>query len=135
MSQAPQAQTLEQRRAQHALRQIKVLQNQNVGHYVSYVSAMPAVIVMNGLGQALAMQLAKAKGDLEDLHYRLYHQVASWLSEQLKEFKGQPDQVIENLMRLDQSVYLRAQAESLAYLSWLKQFARAYLKETEGNND
>lgn len=135
MSQPPQPQTLEQRRAQHALRQIKVLQNQNVGHYVSYVSAMPAVIVMNGLGQALAMQLAKAQNDQQNPHYRLYHQVASWLSEQLADLQGHPDHVIEQLMKQNQQVYLRAQAESLAYLSWLKQFARAYLKETEGNND
>jgi CRISPR-associated protein Cmr5 len=96
---------------------------------------MPAVIVMNGLGQALAMQLAKAENNRQDPHYRLYHQVASWLSEHLDDLRGHPDQLLERLLEQNQQVYLRAQAESLAYLSWLKQFARAYLNETEGDND
>jgi CRISPR-associated protein Cmr5 len=48
--------TLDQQRAAHALAKIRDIQGRNDGMYVSYISAMPATIVMNGLGQALITQ-------------------------------------------------------------------------------
>jgi len=124
-------QTLDQQRAQHALQKIKEIQGEDYGHYVSYVSSLPATIVMNGLGQALATQLAKAKGKNSDPHYLLYTHVAGWLCQQITELQGDAEGVIDRLMENDQDVYLRAQAEAMAYIHWLKQFARAYLKEKE----
>ena len=133
-------QTLDQQRAAFALKCIHQLGKggQDYGHYVSYVSALPATIVMNGLGQALTTQLAKAKG--KPLHPRrlLYNHVAGWLSRQIKELWVPEDdlpKVIDRLMEGNQDVYVRAQAESMAYLNWLKQFARAYLQEKEGSFD
>lgn len=133
--------SLEQERAEHALRAIKELEKKGVGqygHYVSYVSSLPATIVMNGLGQALATLLAKAgrkKDSRQDPNHFLYEHVASWLARQIDELEGNADGVIDRLMENDQQVYLRAQAEAMAYLHWLKQFARAYLQETEGRAD
>ena len=130
--------TLDQRRAEHALARIHETKNTEHGHYVSYVSALPATIVMNGLGQALATLLAKAgrkDNPNQDPNYFLYNHVASWLSVQIEELNGSPDDVIKKLMENDQEVYLRAQAEAMAYLNWLKQFARAYLTEKEGQAD
>ncbi len=129
-------QTLEQKRAEHALKCIQSIQgDKNDGYYVSYVSALPATIVMNGVGQALVTQLAKAKKEKEnDSHQLLFNHVASWLTEQIDELKGEPQEVIAKLMKNDQDVYLRAQAETMAYLNWLKQFARAYLNEKEGQD-
>ena len=128
--------TLDQKRAEHALKQVKsIVDNNNDGYYVSYVSAMPATIVMNGLGQALVTQLAKAKGDKRNSHYLLYDHIASWLSKQIKEIRSPTPNdyvpVIERMMEADQDVYLRAQAEAMAYLNWLKQFSRAYLNEKD----
>ncbi len=122
--------TIDQKRATHALRCIKSIRGKE-GHYISYVSALPAVIVTNGLGQALATELAKAKGKKEDPHYKLYEHIAGWLSQQVSKLNGDSNTLIERLMENDQDVYLRAQAEAMAYVHWLKQFARAYLKETE----
>ena len=128
--------TLEQERASFALKQIRQLQQlgeTKYGHYVSYVSSLPATIVMNGLGQALTTLVAKAKGKLKDPHRLLYDHTAEWLSRQLVELRVPGNDltlVIDRLMAADQSVYVRAQAEAMAYLNWLKQFARAYLKET-----
>jgi CRISPR-associated protein Cmr5 len=130
--------TIDQKRAEHAIKQIRAIENQDYGHYVSYVSALPATIVMNGLGQALLSLLAKAgrkKESNKDPNYFLYSHVASWLVEQINELAGPKDKVIEQLMQRDQHVYLRAQAEAMAYLNWLKQFARAYLQEREDQAD
>ena len=133
--------TLDQKRAEHALNNIQAIQgDKNDGYYVSYVSSLPATIVMNGLGQALVTQLAKAKGSQgTNSHYLLFHHVAGWLSQQIPEIrspsKNDFTQVIDRLMQADQQVYLRAQAEAMAYLNWLKQFARAYLNEKEGQRD
>lgn len=129
--------TLEQRRAAFALARVRANQKVALGNYVSYVSALPATIVMNGLGQALAFLLAKDRGNGHD-HRRLYQDLAAWLSHQIPELRAADDDldnVLRKLVEADQDVYLRAQAESIAYLSWLKQFARAYLDDTEGQDD
>lgn len=132
--------TIDQRRAAHALQRTRELaySDKAPGHYVSYisyVSALPAVIVTNGLGQALATELAKAKGKESDPHCLLYTHIAGWLSQQIEELEGEDDSLIDRLMKNDQDVYLRAQVEAMAYLHWLKQFARAYLEEKEGQSE
>lgn len=132
--------TLDQQRAAFALKCIHQLRDgqQDYGHYVSYVSALPATIVMNGLGQALTTQLAKAKGKPQHPRRLLYNHVAGWLSRQMKELRvpeGDLPKVIDQLMGGNQDVYVRAQGEAMAYLNWLKQFARAYLQEKEGQSD
>ena len=133
--------TLEQQRASHALERIRDLQKldeKQYGHYVSYVSALPATIIMNGLGQALAALVAKAKGKTEDPHRMLFDHVAAWLNRQIEELhvtNGDLTCVIDRLMNADQDTYVQAQAEAMAYINWLKQFARAYLKEQEGESN
>jgi CRISPR-associated protein Cmr5 len=123
--------TLDQKRAEHALEEIKKIGNKEYGHYVSYVSGLPATIVMNGLGQALVTLLAKD----DNSHKMLFDSVAGWLCEQIPGLGGEPDGLIERMMDQDQAVYIHAQAEAMAYLSWLKQFARAYLQEKKVQND
>lgn len=132
-------QTLDQQRAAYALQQIRELgmQGENsYGNYVSYVSALPATIVMNGLGQALLTLLAKSQGDRHKPHRLLFNHVAGWLNTQIKELRcsdaNNMTPVINRLLEQNQDVYVLAQAEAMAYLNWLKQFARAYLKEQEG---
>jgi len=130
--------TLDQQRAADALKHIRDLEELGegkYGHYVSYVSALPATIIMNGLGQALVTLLSRAKGNPDDPHRLLYDHVAGWLSQQVAALAGPPDKLIDRLMGNDQAVYLHAQVEALAYLNWLKQFVRAYLKEKEGQGD
>lgn len=141
MTQSAESQrTLDQQRAAFALKCIQELRDggQDDGHYVSYVSALPATIVMNGLGQALTTQLAKAKGKPQHPRRLLYNHVAGWLSQQMTELwvaEGDLPLLIERLMNGNQEVYVRAQGEAMAYLNWLKQFARAYLQEKEGQSD
>ena len=122
-------QSLDQRRAQHALRCIKNRENDaKQSDYLSYVKALPATILQNGLGQAMATLLAAAKG--KDAHYCLYEDVQSWLCGGDKEshFSNQTD-LLEAITSNDQQHYLKAQAEAQAYLIWLKKFAAAFLND------
>lgn len=130
------AQTLEQKRARDALRRIKELESEP-GNYVNYVKALPATILTNGLGQALATECAATdKG-----HHKLADHLACWLlSEEAhtrygravegEGEKGSARTLLHRIVEGDQSAYLWAQAEAIAYLAWLKRFADAFLERS-----
>jgi CRISPR-associated protein Cmr5 len=129
--------SLEQQRAASALKAIEELSAAGgYGKYVSYVKGLPAAILQNGLGQAMATLLAGAalsKPDRSADHKAretLYQNLSYWLCCD----KGQaPYRNAADLMKAitenDEDHYIRAQAEALAYLSWLKKFAVAYLRD------
>jgi CRISPR-associated protein Cmr5 len=127
-------QTLEQKRAKHALGQIKALQKDKPGNYLSYVNALPAAILMNGLGQALATERAAS----DRAHHKLAQHVSEWLlsaeahtryatpvSEEAKLDGAQ--RLLGRIVVGDQDAYLWAQTEAIAYVTWLKKFASAFL--------
>ena len=130
---------LDQRRAAHAIDQIKETEEKFSpglqSDYRSYVDGLPANIVQNGLGQAVAMLLAKAEGGNADnsAHRRLHDHLADWLC---GGFDGAPfdegDSLIDAITQNDQQTYVRAQSEALAWLKWAKKFARARLEKTTG---
>jgi len=120
--------TLGQSRAAHALEAIKKLEKQKTyGNFGSYVQRLPATIVMNGLGQAMAGELAAARGctnEDERAHKILFGLVESWLQES----KAYPEEdLMTAIVQGSQENYVRAQAEALAYLDWMKKFSQAYL--------
>lgn len=124
-------QSLDQRRAKHALKCIKTRQKDGTkqSDYLSYVKALPATILQNGFGQAMATLLAKGGGE-NDSHRRLYQDVQSWLcgGDQESPFSDKGD-LLESITSNDQQHYLKAQAEAQDYLIWLKKFAAALLNE------
>lgn len=109
------------------------LQKIDKGKFDSYVERLPATIVTNGLGQAMAFELAASrlgKADRkpdERAHELLYYIVESWLQECGICTKGKD--LMKTIVDSSQEVYVRAQYETLAYLDWLKMFTQAYLKE------
>lgn len=121
-------QTLGQKRAAHALEAVKRLEkDNNYGNFGSYVQRLPATIVMNGLGQAMASELAAARGckdEDERAHKILFELVENWL--QKCNAYPKTDLMIA-IVQGNQEDYVRAQAEALAYLDWLKKFSQAYL--------
>lgn len=121
-------QTLGQKRAAHALDAVKRLEkDNNYGNFGSYVQRLPATIVMNGLGQAMASELAAARGckDKDERAHRiLFELVENWL--QKCNAYPKTDLMIA-IVQGNQEDYVRAQAEALAYLDWLKKFSQAYL--------
>jgi CRISPR-associated protein Cmr5 len=126
--------TLAQRRAAHALARVQAHEKtgpKSYGKYVSYAEALPATILMNGLGQAAATLLSKAAGDAR-AHRLLFDDLQSWLcgSDTAAPYPGEKD-LMKAIVARDPHDYLRAQAEALEFLVWLKKFANAFLKREE----
>jgi len=123
---------IERERARYALEIVESLKDEKLENYVSYVKALPATILQNGLGQAMATLLAAAKGNPQDDHRRLYDHLEKWLC---KKNASSPYFDQNNLMKAittnDEAAYIHAQAETMAYLEWLKKFAVAYLTKPE----
>ena len=126
------SQTLAQRRAAHSLARIKTHEKagkQSYGKYVSYVSALPATILMNGLGQACATLLSQKD---KPGHRQLFDDLQSWLcgSDETAPYKDTID-LMKEITGKNADTYFRAQAEALAYLVWLKKLAKAFLEQGE----
>jgi CRISPR-associated protein Cmr5 len=127
--------TLDQERAANALRAVRDLPPDEAlrSSYRAYTDRLGPAIVMNGLGQALATERATA-GPVTDresserkAHAALYDNVSRWLCRADGEvYPGKPD-LLAALMEGDQTTYLRAQVEVLAWLTWHKKFCRAEL--------
>jgi CRISPR-associated protein Cmr5 len=118
-------QSLAQKRAKDALLKIEKLSDYD--NYLGYVKALPATIVLSGLGQALAMEKAGEKKDRG--HGYLYKHMNDWL---LKEWTNSPYREKADILTAitlgSEKHYIAAQVESLAYLEWLKKFAVASLE-------
>lgn len=146
---------LAQRRAQHALDAVKAYRDAAVSTvplkqkkaYAGYVKSLPAAIVMNGLGQALATELAqggkdtaKGQGGLSpDAHRQIYLHLQKWLCGDdpeavFRNASGDDTRLLSQLYGADQPEYLRAQAEALLYLGWLKKFAGALLADDDAGD-
>ncbi|MCL6478844.1 MAG: type III-B CRISPR module-associated protein Cmr5 [Peptococcaceae bacterium] len=132
-------QTIEQRRALHALQKVEEVQKKEKASfqekYVGYVESLPAAILMNGLGQAAATLLSAAKGDENDAHRKVYDHLEDWLCRQFEQspYYRQENHEEKMLMKAittgDRWAYQKAQSEALAWLQWLKKFSVAYLKQ------
>lgn len=118
-------QTIQQQRAKYALEQVEAALRRNVDkkEYKSYASSLPAMIHMNGLGQAAAF--FKSKGDT---HGELYTLLSGWLCQ-----KGQPyagcANLLEGITNKDMHTYRLAQAEAQALMDWVKKFAKAFMND------
>jgi len=110
-------QTIEQERAKHALDTVKKWEVKDASEQKelkSYVVGMPAMILMSGFGQTCAFY--KSKGGN---HQEVLKILEAWLKH------GDLMRFITESSAQD---YQLVQAESLAYLNWLKKFVRAYLQ-------
>ena len=120
-------QTIQQKRASHALTQVLQARDEGVDQkeYKSYAASLPAMIHMNGLGQAAAF--FRSKG-MSDTHFDLYQLLSDWLTK-----KGQPyedyNDLLEGITHSDMQSYRLAQIEAQALMSWVKKFAKAFMGE------
>lgn len=123
------ARSLEQERAAHALSAVNKIKEESwAGRFRSYVERLPAAIVMNGLGQAMASELAaagRAENDEKLAHKCLYDCVEKWIH--CRHIYNQ-EKLMDAIVNGSQEQYVLAQAEALAYLEWLKKFSQAFLK-------
>lgn len=130
------AQTIEQQRAAYALGEINRLLEAKPGElefnkeFCSYASALPAMIHMNGLGQAAAF--CASKGGTYKL---LYDIVSEWMIRDGQPFGPQAGakprdaaaNLLEGITSSDMYRYRVAQAEALALLEWVKKLALALM--------
>lgn len=130
--------TLEQRRAANALSRVKELADRSEGfkkRYRAYVDRLAPTILINGLGQALATEIAAAgpsphRPD-EQAHHELYQSVQRWLCRKEEGVYASEQDILQAITSMDESHYLRAQAEILAWLEWHKKFCRASFPKGE----
>lgn len=120
-------QNIEQLRAAHALDSVATLKAQKLktSEVRSYVSAFPAQIHMNGLGQACAFQVSKG-----GTHKALYTVLESWLCGAHGPYQ-RFDGLMQAITESDMHTYRVAQAEAQAYLGWLKKLVRSEFHETD----
>ncbi|MCX7096284.1 MAG: type III-B CRISPR module-associated protein Cmr5 [Methylococcales bacterium] len=101
-------QTIQQQRAAFALERVQNAAHNhrvNKSEYKSYASALPAMIHINGLGQAAAFY--KSKGDTHELLYEL---LSDWLTKPNQPYAGKSD-LITGITEENMHQYRLAQAE------------------------
>lgn len=125
-------QSIQQKRAAYALQQVMALKQSQPEavqkRFKAYSNSLPAMIQMNGIGQALAFAYQKSSGDKDENKgwKALLDTVSTWLLQ--REIWGKQAtgaNVVQVLSGGTQKQYQLAQAEAQALLSWVKDFARA----------
>ncbi len=132
--------TIEQQRAANALSRINELHEKYESEdfrkrYRAYVDRLGPTIIMNGLGQALATERAAAgprpERDHQKAHDELYKSLQGWLCRKDGGvYPSHPD-LLQAIMEKDESDYLSAQAEALAWTEWHKKCCRASFPKSE----
>lgn len=121
-------QTIQQQRAKYALDKVTQASNNpriNQKEYKSYASSLPAMIHMNGLGQAAAF--FKSKGET---HGELYSLLSGWLCQAGQPYAGCSN-LLEGITTKDMHAYRLAQAEAQMLMDWVKKFAKAFMTEDD----
>lgn len=127
-------QTLDQCRARHAWdvvqrakQQQGLHQNQDPKEFGGQAKKLPTRIMAAGLGQALAF--LKAKGYAPGL----LNELSVWIGERIPPGPGEPQELLERIVKGDSDFLRRATDETLTYLVWLNRFAEAEeLMDEEG---
>ncbi len=129
-------QTIQQHRAGYALERVEHakanLQAEKHEAFKVRAAELPAMIQMNGLGQASAFY--RMKGETH-AHQALYDVLSGWLCR--APGAHTPDagiyhvhgDLITGITQSDQTEYRLAQAEALALMDWVKRFAKAFIAD------
>jgi CRISPR-associated protein Cmr5 len=121
-------QTIEQKRAKSALEwiQAQAQAKEDLQKEIkSWASQFPLMIHTNGIGQACAF--FKSRKNVEGARL-LYAQLNDWLKKDLASIYDKKTDLMDVIVNCNQQQYRLLQAESLAYLQWVKQLSKAYLK-------
>lgn len=115
--------TMEQRRAEHALRKVAEF-GEISSEFMGHLSSLPYLIHANGLGQAVAFfQMKRA----EDASYaKIIDALSDWLRSEGNPYHGAAgNDILAQIAAADMTAYMAAQAEAMQYLTWLKKLAKA----------
>lgn len=116
-------QLIEQKRAAYALKKVQQVSKKEQSEWKTRANEMPAMIQMNGLGQAAAFYLSKS-----GVHKKIYDLLSDWLCNNADKNLNiyNTNNLIEGITKGDMETYRAAQAEAQALLTWLKKFSNAY---------
>ena len=138
MKQSGPMQTMEQKRARYALARIEEFARLDKTWQEGIcrcANQLPALIHMNGLGQALAFYKSKGK---DGGYAELYALIGRWLCTEAdgKVFaNAQGGDALGAITQASMQEYMRAQGEAQALLEWVKKFAMALLKHEQDTRD
>ncbi len=119
-------QTKEQQRSQFALDMVNQHFPQGAvdKDTANFIVGVPTMILTNGLAQTLAFLLSNKTKAKQFLVFKV---IRSWLEKEMTTLQARDEMdFLGKFAKLDQSVYLTAQRETLAMLHWLKRYARAF---------
>lgn len=122
-------QTQEQKRAKSALAWIqeRAKEKDDLQKEIkSWASQFPLMIHTNGIGQACAF--FKSRNNVAGAKL-LYSHLNDWLATEMKSHYQTKRDLMDVIVNCNQQEYRLLQAESLAYLQWIKQLSKAYLKD------
>ncbi|MGV0761530.1 type III-B CRISPR module-associated protein Cmr5 [Tistrella mobilis] len=128
--------SLDMLRAKHAYAAVKTVTGAQLVDYKRAARQMPARVLTNGIGQALAMLMRDGSSDAES--QRLCDHLTAWLTDGTAPHPfplAANKKLIEQLVLGDQELFVWMQRETLAYLGWLKTFAEAGISAGEGGVD
>lgn len=127
-------QTIEQRRAARAQECIAALAadaDVDIKAYKAAASSFPAMIRMNGLGQALAF-IRTRKGKE---YRRVYDHVSTWLGAGQAGVLATAADALSELVARDARTYRQAEAETIAFMVWIKRYAEAAVLRAESTKE
>ena len=130
----PVTQTAQQQRAAFAFEKVSALAGQGedkASRFRAYANALPALVQMTGIGQAMAFVYSKKSGQGAEAAgwAALYQLVSDWLcASERKIFTENSTDLMQAIISHEQNCYRLAQAECQALLVWVRQFARALLR-------
>lgn len=124
-------QLLEQKRAEYALTCVnRVRGNPDLSKkYKIYVHSLPAMVQVNGLGQALAQIMSDfRKADDGPAARQVMNDLKTWLVDRRRLYEPPNDgSILQALVTGDRAAYLRAYEETIALCNWLKKLTDAYV--------
>ncbi len=139
--------SLDHRRAAFAYRVVsEAAQDKNVKEdYTGLAQNLPTMILQNGLGQAVAFLMSKAKGQEGSAHGRLLNHLARWLFQDVDDEKPEEkkhpflsdigaagtERLMAALLKSKRPEWARAQHESVVFATWLKRFAEALIPKLD----
>jgi CRISPR-associated protein Cmr5 len=130
-------QTLDQQRAAFAWNAVKQAQQKlaRFGEFKNLAKGAPALIMGNGLMPALAFYESRGK---QHAATELNEAINAWLATRFvadaafKPLSKSYPEVMERLLQAPSNFYMQATDETLAMLTWLRQFATA-IDERKGD--
>ena len=129
---------VEMKRAEHVLAWVNTCQaNREItgSELKAYTKRLPAMIRMNGFGQAIAFYTAKAQGNTGAASYQaVLGLISDWLcgpataNQPARIYTAANRPLIEHVVAGNQERYRMAEAETAALIRWAKKFVDAFIE-------